>query len=148
MYDERDAHGVAHIAFGNIYSRKETVYTVYQEARSDSADFERHLGFYNIHGIDDRDAYIVRLGLVVYGHRLLGISMRAGNKPARHRESGEAAAWKLPEHITDPLRCASCMIMIGSDQILLFSDSCSIESRFLSLLTFDSPFQVLGSRNG
>lgn len=47
-----------------------------------------------------------------------------------------------------PLRCASCMIMIGSDPILLFSDSCSIESRFLSLLTFDSsPYQVLGSPN-
>lgn len=78
----------------------------------------------------------MRLGLAVYGHRRLGISLRTRNKPARHRESGEVAAWKLPEHITDPLRCASCMIMIGSDSILLFSDSCSIESRFLSLLAF------------
>jgi hypothetical protein len=43
---------VLHIAFSNIYSRKETVYTVYQEARSDNTVFERHLSFYNVHGIE------------------------------------------------------------------------------------------------
>lgn len=125
---------VLHIAFGNIYPRKEIVYTIYQEARSDNTDFERHLSLYNVCCTWHKDAYIVRLGLAVYEHRLLGISLRTRNKPARHRESGEAAAWKLPEYITDPLRCASCIIMIGSDPVLLFSDSCSIESRFLFLL--------------
>lgn len=43
---------ILHVALGDIYSRKETAYTIYQEGRSNNTDFERHLSLDNICGIE------------------------------------------------------------------------------------------------